>query len=272
MNMIEIKNKVKKEKPLIHCITNHITINDCANMILAVGGKPIMAEHQSEVAKITKSAKSLLINLGNISDERIIGMKIGGQSALENGVPLILDPVGVGCSDFRLALGKELIKTFSPQVVKGNMSEIKRLMGYDDSEIKGVDVSEEDEIREGNLRESIQIGKDFARDNRCIVAITGEYDIVSNGNRTVIIKNGDSMMAEVTGTGCMSGAIISTWFNSNDPLNSVVSSLGAFGISGEIAKENAKGIGSYKTALFDAIYLLDEEQIKKRLRIVEVNE
>ena len=126
-NIVNLKNQIQKKAPLIHCLTNHITINDCANIILAIGGKPIMAEHREEVSEITNSSSSLVINLGNITDERMESILISGKAAKQNNIPIILDPVGVGCSSFRLSFAKKNItqrmsRRYSRKHVRNNGS------------------------------------------------------------------------------------------------------------------------------------------------------
>lgn len=263
--LIEIKNSVIQDKPLIHCITNHISINDCANVVLAVGGKPIMAEHCDEVADITASAKALAVNLGNISDNRMKSIMISGVKANEEEIPSIIDIVGVSCSKLRLGFALEFIEKCRPSVIKGNMSEIKSIYGLN-TRSKGVDVSDEDVTNEDTIKNNIEIVRALAIKTNSIVVATGAIDIVSDGGETYIIENGCEELSKITGTGCMLNVLIATCISSNDIINGAILGTIIMGISGELSR-NARGTGSFKIELLDNISTIKVEDILENIKI-----
>ena len=263
--LIEIKNSVIQDKPLIHCITNHISINDCANVVLAVGGKPIMAEHCDEVADITASAKALAVNLGNISDNRMKSIMISGVKANEEEIPSIIDIVGVSCSKLRLGFALEFIEKCKPSVIKGNMSEIKSIYGLN-TRSKGVDVSDEDVTNEDTIKNNIEIVRALAIKTNSIVVATGAIDILSDGGETYIIENGCEELSKITGTGCMLNVLIATCISSNDIVNGAILGTIIMGISGELSR-NARGTGSFKIELLDNISTIKVEEILENIKI-----
>lgn len=273
--IINIKDKVMKNNPLIHCITNNITINDCANIVLSAYGRPIMAEHYKEVSDITKSAKSLAINLGNITDDRMKSIMISGQTAYENKIPIIIDIVGVSCSKLRLDFAIEFINKCKPSVIKGNMSEIKAIFGLN-IKSNGIDVNKEDKTNNVNINHNICIVRELALKTSSTIVATGAIDIISNGNKTYIIENGCEELSRITGTGCMLNALIATYISSNDIINSALLGTIVMGISGELAKYQLQyegkniGMGSFKIKLIDNISTIKSEDILERIRIKEV--
>ncbi len=270
--LIEIKNNVIQGKPLIHCITNHITINDCANVVLAVGGKPIMAEHCDEVFDITSSAKSLAVNLGNISDNRMKSIMISGIRAREEGIPSIIDIVGVSCSKLRLDFALEFIDRCKPSVIKGNMSEIKAIYGLN-TRSKGIDVSDDDITTEDTIKNNIDIVRRLAIKTNSVVVATGAIDIISDGYEIYVIENGCEELSKITGTGCMLNVLISTFISNKDIINGAILGTVIMGISGELSK-NARGTGSFKIELLDNISSIKSEDILEniKIRMVDKNE
>lgn len=263
-NLLQIRQSVKSKKPLIHCITNPISINDCANIVLAVGAKPIMAEHPLEVAEITSVSKSLGVNLGNITDIRMESMLISGKTAFEKKIPQVIDLVGVGCSKLRLDYAKKFISECHPSVIKGNMSEIKAICGIK-SNAKGIDVGADDVVTEKNSDESIEMLKSLSLQTGSVIAVTGVLDIITNGTHTYLIKNGCEMLSMVTGTGCMLTALIASYISSGDILKGTVLAIVLMGICGEIS-QHVKGTGSFRTELIDNIFSISDDMIIKKIR------
>lgn len=263
--LIEIKNNVIIDGPLIHCITNHITINDCANVVLAVGGKPIMAEHCDEVSDITSSAKALAVNIGNISDNRMKSIMISGIRANEEGIPSIIDIVGVSCSKLRLDFALEFIERCKPSVIKGNMSEIKAIYGLN-IRSKGVDVSDEDVTTEDTIKNNIDIVRKLAIKTNSVIVATGAIDIVSDGDATYIIENGCKELSRITGTGCMLNVLIATCISSKEIINGAILGTVVMGISGELSRR-ARGTGSFKIELLDNISTIKVEDILENIKI-----
>ncbi len=253
---------LKIEKPLIHCITNHISINDCANIILACGGKPIMAEHPAECAEITKASNAFLLNLGSINDTRMKSGLISAQAAREIGIPIIIDLVGVACSKLRLEYSLSFVKRFSPSVIKGNASEIRAFAGLKNSTV-GVDAGIDDE------KELDLISQGLAKKYSSVIMITGENDYISDGKSTFIIKNGTKMLCDITGTGCMLGSLTALFLTNAPALEACVSATAFMGVCGELSASN-KGIGSFKTALFDSFYTISGTEISKRILLEKI--
>lgn len=263
--IIDIKNKVMLNKPLIHCITNHITINDCANVVLSAYGKPIMAEHYEEVSEITASANALAINIGNISDNRMKSIMISGKRAYENNIPSIIDVVGVSCSSLRLNFAMDFINKCNPSVIKGNMSEIKAIFGLD-TKSKGVDVNEEDITKCNNINNNIYIVKKLAFKTNSIIVATSAIDIISNGKETYIIENGCEELSRIAGTGCMLNTLIATYISFGEILYGAILGTVVMGVCGELSKYS-RGLATFKINLLDNISTIKNESILKKVRI-----
>lgn len=263
--LLQIRQSVKLKKPLIHYITNPISINDCANMILAVGAKPIMAEHPLEVSEITAVSKSLGVNLGNITDNKMKSMLISGKTAYENKISQVIDLVGVGCSKLRLDYARKFISECHPNVIKGNMSEIKAIYGIK-SNAQGIDVGAGDIVTEQNFSKNIEIIKTLSMGTGAVVAATGVVDIISNGTYTYVIKNGCEMLSMMTGTGCMLTGIIASYISSGSILEGTVLAIALMGICGELS-QHVKGTGSFRTELIDNMFNISDDMITKKIRM-----
>ena len=231
---------------LIHCITNPISMNQCANAILALGGRPIMAEHPEEVAEITRTASALLLNLGNISDVRMTSMKISLKEANDNDIPVILDAVGVSCSSLRRKFVRELLTEGKFFVIKGNYSEILAI--YDDN-YTGIGVDAEAGLKDDLISRAVL---NVAKDNDAIAVATGEADLISDGNTVYKVTGGCKQMSSVTGTGCMAGAVIAAYAAEDKSLRSVIDACTFFKECGLKAKTD-KGNGTYMVNLIDKL-------------------
>ena len=268
--VVELLNRLKNKKPLIHNITNYLTVNDCANILLAIGASPIMADDLKESADITSIASALVINIGTLNERTIESMIASGKKANELNIPVVLDPVGAGASLFRNETTKRILEEIKISVLRGNMSEIKFIAGLE-SETKGVDASESD--LKSDSDEGIRVAKSLAKRFNCTVAITGVCDIVSDGEKSVTIENGTKMLSNVTGTGCMTTALVGGYLGAcetkDDLFIAAVSGIVSMGICGEIAEERAGsiGLGSFHMAIIDAVSNLDEEDLLKRSKI-----
>lgn len=263
--ILAIRNKVILDKPLIHCITNHISINDCANIVLSVYGQPMMAEHYKEVSDITASSDALAVNLGNITDDRMKSIMISGKRAYEEKIPSIIDIVGVSCSKLRLDFAIDYINKCKPSIIKGNMSEIKAIFGLD-IKSKGIDVNDEDITSDETLNNNIFIVKSLALKTNSTVVSTGAIDIISDGKESYIIKNGCKELSRITGTGCMLNVLIATYLSSRDIINSAILGTVVIGISGELSK-STKGTASFKIDLIDNISTIKDEDILDKIKI-----
>lgn len=263
-------NAVREAKPLVHHLTNYVTVNDCANVTLAIGASPVMADDIGEAADIAAIASALVINVGTLNERTIASMLAAGKSANAHGVPVVLDPVGAGASALRNRTIETLLDEVKPDILRGNLSEIKCIAGLGGA-ARGVDAAESDLA--GDLtEESAGIAKALAARLSCTVAVTGAVDVVSDGTRTVCIQNGHPMLSKVTGTGCMSTSLCASFAGANkDLLLAAVGGIAAMGIAGEIAYERAGkiGTGSFHIALIDAISLLNADTISEKVHVYE---
>ncbi len=253
----ELVGIVKEKKPLVHHITNYVTVNDCANMVLAIGGSPVMADDLAEVEEMISFASALVINIGTLNERTIQSMITAGKKANQLGIPVILDPVGVGATTLRTETAAILLKEVRFAVVRGNMSEIKMIAGLD-VQIKGVDSV-------ANEENGVEIAKVLSAKLGTVVAITGAVDIVASQERVCTISNGDKLLADVTGTGCMSTSLIGTYTGvTKDYFLAAIAGITSMGLSGELAKKRLtehEAIGTFKVNLFDEISKMTGEAL-----------
>lgn len=260
----DCNERVRKNVPLVHCITNYVTVNDVANALLSCGGSPIMADDIGEASQITSISSALVINIGTLNARTIESMIEAGKTANAGNIPVVLDPVGAGASSLRNDTVNRLLKEVKFTVIRGNLSEISFVAGMDVS-TRGVDSSEADS---GN--DAAAVAKAAASKYGCVTAVTGAEDIISDGVRAARIKNGVPQMSRITGTGCMLSGVIGAYVGANeDTFNAAVSAVASMGIAGEIAwEENGKrGTGSLHIGIIDALSRIDDEMIKKRGKI-----
>lgn len=264
------KKQIENNRPLIHCLTNHITILDCANIALALGARPVMAEHPGEVEEITASAKALVCNLGNISDSRMAAMRRSGSIANKKGIVTVLDMVGIGCSSLRLGFAKEFTAEFHPSIIKGNASEILAFADLK-SHAVGIDAGKEDLEGEGAFDRLMKISANLAYEWKCIVVVSGACDILTDGKRSLLVKNGCERMTKVTGTGCMLDVVIACFAGiseSEDMLDASAYGTAMYGICGKRAmKNNPSGTGRIR--LFDEIEQITDKKILKKMKVDE---
>lgn len=264
-DLLAVRQLTQQEQPLIHCITNHISINDCANAVLAIGAKPIMAEHPAEAAEITAMAQALAVNLGNINDARMTAMQHSGHAAHTKGIPIIIDLVGVGCSTLRRTFAKRFIQECRPQVLKGNISELKAIAGAA-HHAQGIDAGAADaQTDTDSLAANCRILQSLAQATHSIVVATGIVDIITDGRQTYYIKNGCAMLSQITGTGCMLNVLIASFMAVGQPLTAAVLGTAFMGICGETAA-TTQGNGQFRTRLLDAFSTLPDEHFRRLLR------
>ena len=265
---------VRANTPLVHCITNYVTVNDCANGLLACGGSPIMSAEPDDVEDITTICGGLVLNIGTLDKRSIKGMKKAGKRATELGHPIVLDPVGAGASALRTQTAGELLDSLGISVIRGNMSEVKAIAGAA-SATRGVDVNPDDVVTDGNLAESSRFACSLAASTGAIVAITGAIDIVADATRAVAIRNGHPIMGKMTGSGCMLSCIVAAYAvaNPEKPFEAVAAAVAGEGLAGEIAAARMvpqDGNGSFRTYLLDALFNLDAAQLVEGARVEEV--
>ena len=271
---------IQQEAPLIHCITNPISINDCANILLAIGARPIMAEHPDEVAEITAIAKGLALNLGNITDARMASMKISAGAAKDKGIPFVLDLVGLSCSRLRQKYAKELLQIAVPDIIKGNISELRTLLGLPTTPGMGVEAGQKEMVTKENALEYAKIFQKQAREYHTLLLATGPIDLVVSSEEAYIIANGSNALASITGTGCMNNVLAGACLagvhgiNSqatNNTLAAILSCL-LLGIAGENIQDIYlnQGPGSFHYSLMDSISKLTPHTIAQQCNITKL--
>ena len=263
-NMFE---NVRKKCPLIHNITNYVTVNDCANIVIACGASPIMADDKDEVAEITAICAGLNINIGTLNSRTIASMLIAGKRANELNHPVVLDPVGAGASRLRTETAMQLLKEVKLTVIRGNISEMKTLASGSGT-TKGVDADVADKVTEENLDDVVAFAKTFAKETGAVIAVTGAIDIVADGETAYCIRNGHPMMSSITGTGCQLSAMTAAFVTANPdhPLEAAAAAVSTMGYAGEVAHRRLTeldGNSTYRNYIIDAIYNMTPEMLER---------
>ena len=262
----EMLENVRKTCPLIHNITNYVTVNDCANVLLACGGSPIMADDVEEAEEITSICGGLNINIGTLNQRTIPAMQKAGKKANELGHPAVLDPVGAGASKLRTETAKNLMENIQFTVIRGNISEIKAL-ALGEGGARGVDADVADTVTKENLAQAVAFAKEFAKKTGAVIALTGAIDIVANGEKAYCIYNGHPMMSTITGTGCQLSAITAAYVTANPetPLEAAAAAVCLMGVCGEKAHARLTeqgGNATYRNYIIDAIFRLTGEELE----------
>lgn len=252
---------VRERCPLVHAITNYVTVNDVANSILAIGASPIMSDDISDVEDIVSISQALVINIGTLNERTIRSMIAAGRKANELSIPVVLDPVGAGASGFRNSTTDKLLDAIAFTVIRGNLSE----MAYIDGRVsgtKGVDSSMTEKDAD-----PAAIAASVSERTGAVAAITGRVDTVARDGRIARISSGCAEMGRITGTGCMLSGIIGGFVGTGeDPFMATSEAIAAMGAAGLIAYEKAGnvGTGSFRVALIDALSMMDDETIRER--------
>lgn len=270
--MKTILENVRKNVPLVHFITNYVTVNDVANMMLACGGSPIMGDEIEDVEDITSICNATVINIGTLNKNTIESMIAAGKKANELGHPVILDPVGAGASKLRTETTFRLLKEVKFAVIRGNISEIKTVYSGSGS-TKGVDADVADVVTDENLAETVEFAKELSQTTGAIIAITGAIDVIADSKEAFAVRNGVVTMAKITGTGCMLDGVIAGYVaaNQGNATKAVTAAIAAEGLCGEIAagKVEAAGSGtsSFRMHLIDAMSNLSGEQLEQGAKV-----
>lgn len=253
---------VREQRPLIHHITNSVTVNDCANITICTGAAPVMAEAPEEVADMVAAAGALVLNIGTLSAAQVEAMLAAGRRANDLGIPVILDPVGAGATAFRTGTVQRLLNALEIAVLKGNAGEIGVLAGTGGS-VRGVDSG-------GVAGDPIETARECARLTGTVVSMTGEVDVVTDGERVFLVRNGVPAMDRLSGTGCMAASVTAAFVAvADDYAVAAAAALAAFGRAGERAAVSARGPYSFRTALFDELAGLSPEDLACHARIEE---
>lgn len=268
----EILKNVCEKTPLVHNITNYVTVNDCANILLACGGAPIMADDIQEVEDITSICNALVINIGTLNERTIASMLRAGIKANALNHPVILDPVGAGASGLRTKTTFDLLEKVQFSVIRGNISEIKTVYAGSGS-TQGVDASPTDKVTDESLDEAVRFAKDLSKKTGAIIAITGAIDIVADSRKAYVIRNGHALMSKITGTGCMLSCVVGAYCaaNPSNMLDATAAAVCAMGLCGELAYQKMiqsdGGTSSLKMHLIDAMSKLSGNALEEGARI-----
>jgi len=252
--------QLRERRPLVHHITNYVTVNDCANITISAGAAPVMADAPEEVCEMVTFAGALVLNIGTLNKGQIESMLLAGGMANDRRIPVILDPVGAGATRFRTESAQRLLDELKITILKGNAGEIGTLAGAE-AFVRGVD-------SQGVSGDLVKIARHFAQRAGMTVVVSGVTDIVTDGKRILLIENGHSMMGSISGTGCMVASVTGAFAAvTDDTVAASAAALAAFGIAGEKAAAGARGPYSFKTALFDEMAALKPEDLASGARI-----
>lgn len=287
-------SQVRRAKPVIHCITNYVTANDVANILLAAGASPIMADGLREVEEISRLSQGLVLNLGTLKETAAEAMVVAGRTAAQLGHPVVLDPVGAGAAAFRRETALRILGQVPCTVVRGNASEIRALArGLEEKSAedsgnqaagketagpvvsRGVDVSEQEGLTEENREATVAMVQAFARRTGAVIVMTGEKDLVCDGDGFCLVGNGHPMMGRITGSGCMLDGVLAAFLAAKPEeetrLRQAALAVAAYGICGQLAYEKTVqaggGTGSFRMYLIDAMSLLTDEEIRRMAEI-----
>lgn len=268
MKIEKLMQQVKEKEPLVQCITNFVTVNDCANILLSIGATPTMAMDCREVEEAVAKVSALVCNMGAI--EHLESMLLAGKEANRLHIPVVLDPVGAGGTTLRQEAASLLIQAVQFAAIRGNASEIKAIAGIH-SRGRGVDAAKEDIISENSLQKDIEIFEELAKRIHTVVAVSGPIDVITNGEQTMLIRNGCPTMARITGSGCMLTTLMGAFCGANEEqiFEAAALAVAVMGIAGELAEEkriqNKTGNATFRNALIDAIFNITAEQIKEKI-------
>ncbi|QHZ45191.1 hydroxyethylthiazole kinase [Bacillus sp. NSP9.1] len=257
--------RVRKQKPLVHNMTNNVVTNFTANGLLSLGASPVMAYAREEAADMAKIAGALVLNIGTLSLESVESMIIAGQSANEHGVPVILDPVGAGATPFRTSSAQRIMRKVNVSLIRGNAAEIANTLG-EDWAIKGVDAGEDGGDRIG-------LAKKAAKAWNTVVVITGAEDVVTDGARVYTVGNGHELLTKVTGTGCLFTSVIGAFCAvEKDHCKAAVAAAAFYGLAAELAAEKTahQGPGSFQIEFLNQLAAVVSKDIEQRAIIREV--
>jgi hydroxyethylthiazole kinase len=255
---------MREQKPLVHQITNYVVMNETANATLALGALPVMAHAAEEVEEMTRIASSLVLNIGTLSGHWVDAMLLAGGAATARNIPVVLDPVGAGATEYRTETARRILERVGVTVLRGNAGEIATLVGAY-AEVRGVESI-------GTGMEPAELARTAARSLGVVASVTGPIDYVSDGERVLAVVNGHALLATVTGTGCMSSAITGCFLAAKpgEPLEAAAEALAAFGVAAEDAARGAEGPGTFHARLYDGLYALDPDTLDERVRIEEL--
>jgi hydroxyethylthiazole kinase len=251
---------IRKGAPLVHNITNFVSMEVVANCLLALGASPAMVHAEEEVEDFVALASALVVNIGTLSPPWVAAMKRAAARASALKRPWVLDPVGAGATPYRTRSALELIE-LRPIVIRGNASEILALVGAAAGPTKGVDSSHASDA-------AVDAAQQIATTSGAVVVVTGEVDRITDGERWRKVSNGDARMTRVTALGCAASAVIGAFLTVEpDPVEAATQGLAVFGLAGERAATRAAGPGSLRWRIVDELALLDETTVRAGVKI-----
>lgn len=272
---------LRTQCPLVHNITNYVTVNDVANAELAIGASPVMTDEIDDVKDMAAIASAININIGTLNKRTIESMFLAGEIANKNGTVVVLDPVGAGATKLRTDTCVELMNKVHFDVIKGNMSEIKILatsfgvteaQAQESNTTKGVDVNENDAISDKNLSANIALVKAFAKKVNSIIAVTGKFDLITDGEKCYVIANGHELMEKVCGTGCMISGLMAAFVaaNKDNKLEAAAACIASMGIAGDRGVASLKptqGNSTLKESIIDNLMLIDDAALQAEAKV-----
>jgi hydroxyethylthiazole kinase len=259
----DVLERVRQRKPVVHHLTNWVTIYDCAQVVKTLGASPVMAHAAEEVEEMARIASALVLNIGTLTVDFIEAMKSAALSANERVIPVVLDVCGAGATRLRDQKCLELLNSVRIDIIKGNASEIARICG-EKVRTRGVDATEV-------TADMVLLAQNLARQREATVVVTGKADIITDSQRTWLVNNGHKLMTAVVGTGCMASSVIGAFAAVEPDLGfAAASALACYGMAGELAAETATGPASFKERLFDCLYSLDRETVARLLKVEEL--
>jgi len=267
-HIAETFGMIRQKNPLVHHLTNVVTVNDCANAVLAVGASPVMAPCVREAADMARHAAAVVLNIGTPDEFSEAAMLAAGRAANACGIPVVLDPVGVGATPFRLELVSTLLRELQVAIIRGNLAELQCLAGdHDTKATRGVDSMATD------ISSSADVARRVARHYRCVAAITGAVDCISDGEQLVAMRNGHMLMRQVTGTGCMATSLCAAGAGAapDRPLLAACAGVAAMSLAGEFAYaalHGGEGTGTYRQRIIDALSTLTPSRMENYIRLV----
>ncbi|MBM7571156.1 hydroxyethylthiazole kinase [Aquibacillus albus] len=252
-------DSVRTKQPLVHNITNQVVINFTANGLYALGAAPVMANAVEEAKEMAQNADALLLNIGTLTTAQVEAMVLAGKSANEKGIPVVLDPVGVGATSFRTEAAKKILENVKISVVRGNAGEISSLAGLE-SNMKGVDGTSDEDFKEIALAAVKQL--------QVPVIVTGKQDVITDGNQMFVLDNGHPLLTKVTGTGCLLSSVIAAFLSTSDSIvKAAAGAVSFYNIAAEIAAEHTSAPGSFQVAFLDALYQLKSNVVSETAKI-----
>lgn len=260
----DLRRQIRMDAPLILCLTSPVYLRDCANAISALGGKPVLAEHPGEVGEITASAGALYLSLGSLTEGRMEAMQIAVAAAKQAGVPWLLDLMEAEHSQLRLSFARRLMEGMAPALVKGTAEELRALAGLPAPAPQG----------ETGERSTLEADADTARQAaaalRTVVLLSGKVDLISDGSRTVAVRNGSHLLSYVPGSGCVQGALAAAFLSKEEPFTSAVAGAAVLGLASEFSAKGFQKHGSitqFADGIVDGVFALDDDTLESGLKL-----